>query len=415
MSANNSQRKSKQKNGLKLGEEINNDQHKSISYGHQSITEDDCKAVYSALKEEYLTTGPNVKKFEGEFAAHVGAKYAVSVNNGTSALHLAYLAAGLSMGDEIITTPMTFCATSNCAFYCNAIPIFADITDDMSGLIDPVEIKKKLTSKTKIIAPMHYAGQPCDMEEIKSIADNINKSAKKIYIIEDASHALGAEYKGTKIGSCAYSDMSTFSFHPVKHITTGEGGIVTTNSKDLYEKMLIIRNHGIIHEKSLLKDKIDGPWHHEMQMLGYNFRITDFQCALGISQLKRIESFLKSRSIIAEKYNSSFKNNVNITPIKQLSERKNAFHLYVIAVDNKKIRLLLYHYLKENNIFCQVHYLPVYLHPYYIDLGYKYGQCQNSERFYEKILSIPIYPNLKEEELDYVISKINNFFEGKIE
>lgn len=376
-----------------------------LTYGKQSLDNKDINSVVEVLRSDLLTTGPKVEEFEKKLADYVGSKYAVAVSSGTAALHLGCLAAGLKKNDELITTPMTFAASANCALYCNAKPIFVDISN--KGLIDKDKIEEKITKKTKIIIPVHYSGLPCNMEKIKEIAKKYN-----LIVIEDACHALGSKYKGSKIGDCKYSHMAVFSFHPVKHITTGEGGMITTNSKKLYEKLIMLRNHGITKNPKKLTKK-EGPWYYEMQELGFNYRITDFQCALGISQLRKIDDFIKKRRQIAKRYDNAFEKNDNIEVIKETNGCFNAYHLYIIKVNNKGIRLRLFNYLKDNDIFCQVHYIPVYWHPYYKKLGYKEGLCPLAENFYQKIISLPIYPSLKKKEQGKVIDLINNFFNKK--
>ncbi len=373
-----------------------------IPYGRQSINEDDIKAVEEVLKSDFLTTGPKIAEFERKFADYVGAKYAVAVSNGTAALHIACMAAGIGEGDEVITTPITFAASANCALYCGATPVFADI-DPVTYNILPESIEACVTERTKAIIPVHYTGQACDMDAIHKIADRYN-----LIVIEDAAHAVGAEYKGKKIGSL--SDMTEFSFHPVKHITCGEGGIVTTNREDLYEKLKLFRTHGITREEKFLH-KVDGPWYYEQIDLGYNYRITDIQAALGISQLGRIDKFLEKRKKIAAKYDEAFRDFDGIEIPKQAEYSNSAYHLYVIKVD-KSIRKALFEYLRANNIGVNVHYIPVYTFPYYREHGYENVKCENAEKLYESIISIPIYYDLSDEEQDYVIDKIKEFMKN---
>lgn len=370
-----------------------------IPYGRQNINEDDINAVVEVLKSDFLTTGPKIAEFEEKFADYVGAKYAVAVSNGTAALHIACLAAGLKEGDEVITTPITFAASANCALYCGAKPVFADI-DSVTYNIDYREIEKHITSRTKAIIPVHYTGQPCDMDEIHKIAEKYN-----LFVIEDAAHAVGAEYKGRKIGSL--SDMTEFSFHPVKHITCGEGGIVTTNNEKLYEKLKLYRTHGITRNTAEMSRQ-DGPWYYEQIDLGFNYRITDFQAALGISQLSRVDLFLKRRREIAARYDEAFKNVPGITIPFQMEGKRSAYHLYVIRVD-KKIRRELFEYLRACNIGVNVHYIPVYTFPYYREHGYMNVKCANAEELYSSIISLPIFYDLTDAEQDYVIDKIISF------
>jgi UDP-4-amino-4,6-dideoxy-N-acetyl-beta-L-altrosamine transaminase len=376
-----------------------------IPYGKQTIDQRDLMEVAKTLKSDFITTGPKIKEFEENFSKFVGVKYSVAVSSGTAALHLACLAAGLKKEDELITSPMTFAASANCALYCCAKPIFGDINEQ--GLIDEKKIEKKITKKTKIIIPVHYAGLPCNMAKIAKIAKKHN-----LIIIEDACHALGSKYKNSNCGDCQYSDMSIFSFHPVKHITTGEGGMITTNSKKLYQKLLSLRTHGITSDPNDFVNKKEGGWYHEMQDLGFNYRLTDIQCALGVNQLRKIAKFVDKRRKIMYKYNIAFENNLHIEIIKENKDQFNAPHLYVIKLEDGSTRKKLYNYLREKNIFCQVHYIPVYWHPYYKKLGYRKGLCKETEKFYEKILSIPMYPSLKEQEQNYIIEKILMFFKN---
>jgi len=371
---------------------------KKYSYGKQTIDSDDINSVVDTLKSDYLTQGPKVKEFEDKLCKVTGAKYAVAVSNGTAALHLAILALGIGVGDEGITTPITFVASANCLRYVGANVKFADIEED-TGLIDPNEIIKQINPRTKVLIPVHYAGQSCDMEEIAKIAKK-----HKLYVIEDAAHAIGSTYKGHKVGSCKYSDLTTFSFHPVKTITTGEGGAITTNNPKLYQKLLILRTHGITQKPDI------APWYYEMSDLGYNYRLTELQCSLGISQLNKIDKFINKRIALAKRYTKFFLRNTNIRVLKLLNNNKNTYHLYVIKVRDKAIRLALFNHLKKYNINCQAHYIPVYWQPYYQKLGFKIGHCPNAEIFYERILSIPIYPNLSYIEQKNIIDIINSFY-----
>jgi UDP-4-amino-4,6-dideoxy-N-acetyl-beta-L-altrosamine transaminase len=376
-----------------------------INYGKQTIDSKDIESVVSTLKGNFLTCGPKINEFEESFKNYVGAKYALAVSNGTAALHLACLAANLKEGDELITSPITFVASANCALYCRAKPIFADINE--KGIIDSEEIFKKITNKTKIIIPVHYGGLPADLEKIKKIADE-----KKLIIIEDACHALGTEYRNSKIGDCKYSDMCIFSFHPVKAITTGEGGMITTNSKEFYEKLKLLRAHGIEKDNSKFIYQTEEPWRYEMQLLGFNYRITDIQCSLGISQLQKIDYFVKKRREIAKKYDLEFAKMNEIEIIQEENFEFNSYHLYIIKLKDKDTRLKLFNFLRKNNIYCQVHYIPVYTQPYYEKLGYKKGICPNSEKFYDKIISLPIYPDLTIEQQEHIIKKIGEFFKN---
>ncbi len=386
-----------------------------ISYGKQWIDETDVQIVLKVLESDFLTQGPKVKEFEDAVASYVGAKYAVAVANGTAALHLAYLAAGIKNGDEVITTPITFLASSNAALYCDAEPIFSDI-DSSTINISPEEVSKKVTKRTKLIVPVHFGGNPCDMVQLNKIGSKYN-----LAIIEDACHALGAKYKvGNKwimIGSCAHSDMTVFSFHPVKHITTGEGGMITTNNKRYYEKLLTLRNHGMTRNPRMFKNKKmaftkgkENLWYYEMQDLGFNYRITDLQCALGISQLKKINSFIKRRREVVSLYNSEFK---NICDIRIPLEKKgffSSYHLYVLRINFKRFGMArndLMNKLKKMNIGTQVHYIPVYLQPYYKEkFNYKYGDYPIAEDYYSQTLSLPLYPKMTASDAGYVISAV---------
>jgi UDP-4-amino-4,6-dideoxy-N-acetyl-beta-L-altrosamine transaminase/dTDP-4-dehydrorhamnose reductase len=368
-----------------------------IPYGRQSIDENDIRQVVNVLRSDWITQGPKVNEFERELCKYTGAKYAVSVSSGTAALHCACLAAGIGRGDEVITSPLTFVASSNCVLYCGGRPVFADIQPDTAN-IDPESVKTKITLRTKALIPVHYAGHPCDMRELHSIARK-----KKLVVIEDAAHALGAEYRASKIGSCKYSDMTIFSFHPVKHITTGEGGAILTNNKEFYSRLVMLRSHGITRDSKRLISKQDGAWSYEMQMLGFNYRITDFQCALGLSQLKKINQFIDRRREIARLYRNCL---FSIPGLKMLSERKyvrSAYHLFVVLVHRRK---KVFERLRRNGILVNVHYKPVYLQPYYRENGYANVHCPCAEDFYAGVLSIPMFPRMKDRDVYLVSEKI---------
>ena len=367
-----------------------------IPYGRQSINEQDIEAVVNVLKSDYLTTGPKIAEFERKVADYTGAKYAVAIANGTAALHAACYAAGIGEGDEVITTPITFAASSNWVLYCGGTPVFADINPETYN-ISSVDIERKITSKTKAIIAVHFTGQPCEMDQIHEIADKHN-----LIVIEDGAHALGAVYKGKRVGTL--SDMTTFSFHPVKHITTGEGGMILTDNPKLYERLKLFRTHGITREENLLT-KNDGPWYYEQRDLGFNYRITDIQCALGTSQMDRLPGFLEKRKKIAEQYNEAFAGNNQIQLPYQKEGCDNAWHLYVIRVKNGN-RKEVFEKLRAAGIGVNVHYIPVYQHPYYRSHGYAQVVCPNAEEYYKECISLPMYPDLKEEEQEYVIKKV---------
>ncbi len=372
-----------------------------IPYGRHHVDEEDIQAVVEVLRGEYLTTGPYVKRFEDNFAAFVGARYAVSCSSGTAALHLACLAGQIKRGSEIITSPMSFSASANCGLYVGARPVFADI-DESTYNINPDEIEKRITKNTRAIIPVHYTGQPCSLKEIKEIAERHN-----LLVIEDACHALGAEYLDTRIGDCHYSDMAVFSFHPVKHITTGEGGMITTNSKEIYERLITLRTHGIKRD-GFVGGKSHGAWYYEMQELGFNYRLTDIQAALGISQLRKLPFFVSRRREIALMYNEAFKGLSLKTPIEPFNS-KNSYHLYVIRVKEKSriSRKELYDRLKAQNIYCQVHYIPIHTMPFYQkELGYDWGDYPNAEEHYHRVLSLPIFPQMSNLEVEKVISAV---------
>ena len=371
-----------------------------LPYGKQWIEDDDIQAVVNVLKGDFLTTGPAVAEFEQAVAGYVGAKYAVSFSNGTAALHGACFAAGIEQGDEVITTPMTFAASANCILYQKGIPVFADI-DNATYNIDPVQIEKVITSKTKAIIPVHFTGQPVALQEIHRLAKLHN-----LVVIEDAAHALGAKYRRERIGGL--SDMTMFSFHPVKHITSGEGGIITTNSEVYYQKLIQFRTHGITKSSNQLSD-IQGPWYYEMQFLGFNYRMTDIQAILGTSQLKKIERFIDRRKQYITLYNQAFQDIPEIEIPYQHPDGESSWHLYLIRLDLEKLtvtRKEIFEALIKENIGVNVHYIPVYWMPYYQELGYSKGICPNAERLYEEIITLPLFPAMTTEDVNDVIDAV---------
>jgi len=374
-----------------------------LPYGHQWIDEEDVKAVIEALHSDWITQGPKVAEFEEEFSRYVGVKYAVAVSSGTAALHTACFAAQIEKGDEVITSPITFAASANCVLYQGGTPVFADIDADTLN-IDPVEIKKKITKKTKALIPVDFTGQPVNLEKILQIAQDNN-----LVIIEDASHALGATYKNSKIGSI--SDMTIFSFHPVKHITTGEGGMITTNSEKYYERLKLFRTHGITKEKDKLLN-YEGPWYYEMQELGYNYRLTDFQCALGLSQLKKIDKFISRRREIVKKYNYEFKDMSELKiPEINPTDSNPAWHIYMIQLNLDRLKVdrrEIFEALRAENIGVNVHYIPVHLQPYYQKrFGYRRGDFLRAENYYSRAITLPVFPKMSDIDINDVIKAMN--------
>jgi UDP-4-amino-4,6-dideoxy-N-acetyl-beta-L-altrosamine transaminase len=381
---------------------------KVLNYGRHHITESDIKAVCDALQSDYITQGPRVAEFEEKFAEYIGCKYAVAVSNGTTALHLAALGLGVGKGTKVITTPITFSASANCIRYCEGEITFVDINPH-NILIDLEKVRTLLeqspTGTYSGIIPVDFAGYPVDLKALRELADEYG-----MWILEDSCHAPGGYFIDEESGwqhNCgdgSLADAAIFSFHPVKHIACGEGGMVTTNSKELYEKLILLRNHGITKEPHLLHEN-HGGWYYEMQVLGFNYRMTEMQAALGISQLDRAHSGIIRRREIAARYDAAFKD----TAVETLPLADNighAYHLYIIKVEERKE---LYNSLREKNIYAQVHYIPVHTMPYYQSLGYKKGSMPMAEAYYEKCLSIPMYPTLTNEEQDYVIKKVKEF------
>jgi len=379
-----------------------------IPYGRQSIDEKDVAAVCSVLRSDWLTQGPKIKVFEDVIAAYSGAKFAVAVSSGTAALHIACLAAGLGKDDTLWTSPNTFVASANCALYCNAKPDFVDI-NPLSYNMDVNKLEAKLieAAKTdslpKIVIPVHFAGQSCEMERIYDLSKKYNFKT-----IEDACHALGGSYKNKKIGSCVFSDMAVFSFHPVKTLTTGEGGMILTNNEELYEKLLCLRTHGITRDSKFMEGNPDGPWYYQQINLGMNYRLTDIQASLGISQLTHLDEFISRRHELAKRYNEALSDLPVTTPYMH-PETYSAFHLYVIRLklnEIKKTRKEVFEFLHKKGIGINVHYIPVHFQPYYKKLGFEYGQYPEAEKHYEETLTIPLSPSMTEKEQNRVIESL---------
>lgn len=375
-----------------------------INYGHQFIDDEDIQSVVEVLKSDFLTQGPKVKEFEQALCEYTGVKYCVCVANGTAALHLSVAALEIEKGMEGITSPITFMASSNALIYNGMVPKFVDI-NPKTYLLDLHKLEQSITEKTRVIIPVHFAGQPVDMKKVYTIAKKQN-----VFIIEDAAHAIGSKYAdGSNVGNCKYSDMTIFSFHPVKTITTGEGGAITTNNPELFEKLIELRSHGITKSEKKLSQN-PGPWYHEMQMLGFNYRLTDIQAALGISQLKKLDRFVKKRRDIVNKYNEAFKNIDWLTIPYEKEDVYSAFHLYVLQIDYEKIgksRKEAMEHLFEKGIGTQVHYIPVHLQPYYqTHYGYKARDFTIAEEYYSHALSLPLFPTLTNDQLEYVINSI---------
>lgn len=370
-----------------------------IYYGCQCIEEDDVKAVTETLTGPYITCGPKVNEFEKELCDFTGAKYAVAVCNGTAALHCACIAAGIGSGDEVITTPLTFAASANCVLYCGATPVFADVNPKTYN-IDPQSIRKKITKKTKAIIAVDYTGQVVEADEIKKICDEYN-----LLFIEDGAHSIGSRYKGRPVGTLA--DMTTFSFHPVKNITGGEGGAILTNNEDLYKKLVLAHTHGITHDEEMMEDAPhEGPWYYEQVSLGYNYRMTDFQAALLISQLGKIVRFRTRRKEIVKRYNEAFSEIPEIIIQEEILDTDTCRHLYIIRLNLESLvctRREFFDAMAAENVQCQVHYVPVYWFPYYRHLGYRIGECPKAEEIYKGIMSIPLYPKMSDNDVEDVI------------
>lgn len=383
-----------------------------IPYGRQHITEEDIQMVVETLQGDFLTQGPKIAEFENAFANYTGARYAVAVSNGTAALHLCAMALDVNTDSHVITTPITFAASANCVRYCGGHVHFVDIHPE-TYLMDVEKLRILLESKPKGyfkgVIPVDFAGLPNNLEAIRQLANEYN-----LWIIEDACHAPGGYFEDSKgvkqpCGNGHYAELAIFSFHPVKHIATGEGGMITTNDEKLYQKLLLLRTHGITKDPALLEEN-HGGWYYEMQTLGYNYRIPDVLCALGLSQLKRADAGLARRKEIAEHYLQAFTKVEGIQIQPKALHTGHAFHLFVIQVQN---RLGLYDHLRSKGIFAQVHYIPVHLFPYYKSLGFKEGDFPLAEAYYKNCLSLPMYPTLTKEQQDYVITEVISFVNGR--
>ena len=382
-----------------------------IYYGHQYIDEADVEAVVDVLRHHDLTCGPKIQELEDKLCEITGAKYAVVCSNGTAALHLACLAAGVGEGDEVITTPITFAASANCALYCGARPVFADI-DPETYNIDPAKVKEAVTERTKAVVTVDYTGQSSDLDPLLDIC-----KTKNLVLIEDGAHVIGTKYKDRCNGSIA--DMTTFSFHPVKTVTGGEGGAVLTNDETLYRKLLLYRAHGITRDPNLMEHEPDGPWYYEQIDLGYNYRMTDIQAALIISQLDKLPMFSKRRKEIVKRYNEAFGNIPQLLVQREIPESDTTRHLYILRIVPEKLtisRRQFFDALAAENVCCNVHYIPTYYFPYYEKMGYRRGLCPNAEKLYEEIISLPLYYAMTDEDVESVIeavTKIAAYYAGK--
>jgi len=376
-----------------------------IPYGRQSIDEEDIRAVVEVLRSDWLTTGPKVAEFERAFADFVDTKEAVAISSGTAALHAAVYALGIGPGDEVIVPAMTFAATANCVVFQGATPVFADVDPD-SLLISPAQVEAKITSRTKVVIAVDYTGHPADYDAIHAITNKYG-----IKLVADACHALGASYKGRPVGSLA--DLSVFSFHPVKHITTGEGGMITTNDSELAERIRRFRNHGITTDYHQREKQ--GSWFYEMVDLGYNYRLTDLQCALGLSQLNKLPRFLEKRRKIADQYNDAFSHTSSISPLAVSPDVLHAYHLYVVQLNLESFgvdRMTLFRRLRQTGIGVNVHYIPVHLHPFYRNkFGTEKGLCPAAEAAYEHILSLPMHAEMTDRDVDTVCTTFQKIIE----
>lgn len=372
-----------------------------IFYGHQYLDQADYDAVLDVLKSDYLTCGPKINELEDKLCEITGAKYAVVCSNGTAALHMAAMAAGIGAGDELITTPITFAASANCALYCGAKPVFADINEKTYN-IDPASVEEHITPATKAVVAVDYTGQAVELDRLQAICKKHN-----LVLIEDGAHSIGTKYNGKGVGSIA--DMTTFSFHPVKTITGGEGGAVLTNSEEYYQKLLLARAHGITRVPELMENEVDGPWYYEQIDLGYNYRMTDIQAGLISSQLDKLELFSKRRKEIVARYNEAFAENDAIVVQEEIPESDTTRHLYILRLNPDKLtinRREFFDALAAENVCCNVHYIPVYYFPYYQKLGYKKGLCPKAEKLYDEMITLPLYYGMSDKDCEDVIQAV---------
>ena len=380
---------------------------KKLFYGHQYIDDADIEAVVRTLKSDYLTCGPEITALEEKLCRVTGAKYAVVCSNGTAALHMACQAAGVAEGDEVITTPITFAASANCALYCGAKPVFADI-DEKTYNIDPTEVARKVTERTKAVVAVDFTGQAVDLNPLRRLCGE-----RGIVLIEDGAHSIGTTYDGQGVGSIA--DMTTFSFHPVKTVTGGEGGAVLTNDETYYKKLLLYRSHGITRDETMLERMSEGPWYYEQIALGMNYRMTDIQASLVNSQLDKLEMFQKRRKEIVARYNEAFSQMPELVVQQEIPESNTTRHLYILRIRPEMLtidRAQFFQYMGAENIVCNVHYIPVYRHPYYEKLGYEKGLCPKAEALYETMMSLPLYYSLTDKDVDDVIHAVRKIVEN---
>lgn len=388
-----------------------------IPYGRQWLDEDEIEAVCRVLRSDWITQGPTIQAFEEAMASRCGARYAVAVATGTAALHCACFAAGIGPGDEVVTSPLTFVASANAVLYLGGRPVFADVEED-TGLIEPDEIERRITPRTKAIIPVDFAGHPTNLDAIKDIA-----SRHRLMVIEDGAHALGATYKGCRVGTLA--DATIFSFHPVKHITTGEGGMVLTDDPELCDRLRRFRNHGITRNPVQFESRDlafaaddaghdPNPWYYEMRDLGFNYRITDFQSALGLVQLRKLDAFLKRRREIVFAYTRAFTELEGVRVPIEREYAESAWHLYVLKCDREVLRVSrgeIFRALRAAGLGVNVHYIPVYYHPYYRRLGYRLGECPRAERYYDEAISLPLFPRMTDAEVEFVIAAVGKVVE----